>query len=118
MKMKRLILLVVSMMAANSFAETNELQGVWTTGPVLSQLGMVVTEKDFKADGSVSTRVQFLQMTNVPPMVVTGTYSTGDGRLTTVVRKDTNVVPYSIEGDTLILSEERNKETRLTRKKD
>ncbi len=62
MKMKRMLLLMVSMMAANSFAETNEMRGVWTTGPVLSQRGMVVTEKEFKADRNVSTRVKFLQI--------------------------------------------------------
>ena len=115
--MKYFTLVVTVLIAADSFAETNALQGVWTTGPVLSQLGMVVTEKEFRTNGIVSTRVQFLQI-NAPPMVITGTYSTVDGKLTTVVRGGITVTPYTITGDTLIVREERNKETRLTRKKD
>lgn len=118
MKMRHLALVATVLIAADVFGETDELHGVWTTGPVLSQLGMVVTEKDFRTNGVVSSRVQFLQMTNVPPMVVTGTYSAVDGTLTTVVRGGTNATPYTIEGDTLIMIEKRNKETRLTRKKE
>lgn len=113
---KYMVLLATLLMAGAALAETNTIQGVWTTGPVLGQLGMVVTEKEFRTNGIVCTRVQFLQMTNVPPMVVTGSYSTADGKLTTVVRGGTTVTPYTLDGDALILKEERAKETRLTRK--
>jgi len=116
--MKHLAILAAILITAGAFAETNALQGVWTTGPVLSQLGMVITEKEFKADGSVSTRVQFLQMTNVPPMVVTGRYSIADGNLTTIVRGGTNTTPCTVEGDTLVVTDERKREVRMTRKKD
>jgi len=116
--MRYIALVATVLMAATALAETNALHGAWTTGPVLSQLGMVVTEKDFRADGTIATRVQFLQMTNVPPMVMTGRYSVADGKLVTIVKGGTNEMPFMIEGDTLILREGRNKDTPLKRKKD
>ena len=86
MKMKRMLLLMVSMMAANSFAETNEMRGVWTTGPVLSQRGMVVTEKEFKADRNVSTG-------NLPPSA--NTRSTTSSLNPCLIARPSRSTPFS-----------------------
>lgn len=104
------------LVAGAALAETNALCGSWTTGPVLSQLGMVLTTKDFKTNGTVATTVHFLSVSNVIPLVVTGAYSVVGNKLVTVIRGETSEIPFVFEGGTLVLTENKTVKVRLKRK--
>jgi hypothetical protein len=95
--------LVFAMVAPADDSE-KKIIGKWQTDIILSQLGRIVDWREFRADGTCSQKLDFLDA-DIPDNVADGTYKISGDKLTTVTQIKTHTSRFRFEGEHLIIDD-------------
>lgn len=105
-KEKLIFLLIYSSLIFAVWADESgkTIVGKWKTDVILSQVGRIVEWREFKADGTFHSKLEYFDM-ELPDDEISGTYEILGDKLTTVSKVKTHTSRFYFDDEDLIIDD-------------